>query len=130
MSATVIPFKPRSDGSTAATAPAAPANGMAQILEFPARPHSLTDGDISVLKALAPTLNGVWTCEILVNDNGNKWAVFEGLDASPLMFLICRSGYRLELFDMDGQPVVTYARMGALTMMLADAIGQRLVEPV
>jgi hypothetical protein len=127
MPATVIPFKPRAVDAVAA---AVPVNGIAQILGFPSRPHSLTAGDIAALEALAPTLNGVWTCEILVNDDGDNWAVFEALHALPLMFLVCRSGYRLELFDMEGQPVVTYINVDALTMMLADAIGQRLVASV
>ena len=127
MSAIVIPFKPRVDH---ALATAAPTNGATQILNFPSKPHSLTVGDIAGLEALAPTLDGVWTCEILVNDDGDRWAVFEGHHAPPLMFFVGRSGGRLRLFIMNGEAVVTYAKIDAMTTMLGDAIGQRLVASI
>jgi hypothetical protein len=127
MSAIVIPFKPRADGAAAAVAPA---NGSAQILEFPFRPYSLTAGDVAALEALAPTLNGIWTCEILVNDDGDRWAAFEGHHAPHLMFFVARSGPRLRLYDIEGQPVVNYDNMDALTTMLGDAVGRRLVASV
>jgi hypothetical protein len=127
MSAIIIPFKPRVDDAPAA---AVPANGTAEILEFPARPHSLTAGDIAALEALAPTLNGVWTCEILVNDDGDEWAVFKAHHAPPLMFFVARSKGCLRLFNMEGEAVLTYAQMDAMTTMLGNAVGRRLVASV
>jgi hypothetical protein len=107
-----------------------PAKGTAQILEFPSRPHSLTAGDIAALEALAPMLKGVWTCEILVNDDDETWAAFEAHHASPVLFFVARSGYRLRVFDMEGQPVITCAKVETLTTMLGDAIGRRLFASV
>jgi hypothetical protein len=127
MSAIIIPFQPRADSAVAAVAPA---NGTAQILEFPSRPHSLTARDVAALEALAPTLDGVWTCEVLVNDDGDRWAVFEGHHARPLMFFVGRNGRLLRLFNMEGELVVTYTMMDALTTMLGDAVGRRLVASV
>jgi hypothetical protein len=127
MSAIVIPFKPRADGAVAA---ATPANGTALILEFPSRPYSLTAGDVAALEALAPTLDGIWTCEILVNDEGDRWAVFEGHHAPPLTFFVGRNGHRLRLFNMEGEVVAIYDNVEVLTAMLGDAIGWRLVASV
>jgi hypothetical protein len=127
MSAIVIPFKPRPDRGVA---PVAPANGTAEIIEFPSRPHSLTVGDIAALEALAPALNGVWTCEILVNDDRDTWAVFEGHHAPPLMFFVGRSGGWLRLFNMDGEAVIKHAKIDAMTTMLGNAIGWRLAASV
>jgi len=124
MSAIVIPFKSRADGAAAA---ATPANGTALILEFPSRPYSLTAGDVAALEALAPTLDGIWTCETLVNDEGDRWAVFEGHHAPPLTFFIGRSGRRLRLFNMEGEVVAIYDNVGELTTMLGNAIGRRLM---
>jgi hypothetical protein len=126
MSAIVIPFKPRADGAAAV----ARANGTALILEFPSRPYSLTAGDVAALEALAPTLDGIWTCEILVNDDGERWAVFEGHHSPPLTFFVGRSGRRLRLFNMEGEAIVIYDNVEALTTMLGDAIGRQLVASV
>jgi hypothetical protein len=127
MPAIILPFKPRANNATTA---AVPAKGTAQILEFPCRPNSLTAGDIAALEALAPTLQGVWTCEILVNDDGDGRAVFEGHHAPPLTFFVARSRGWLRLFNMDGEPVVTHAKVDAMATMLGDAIGRRLFASV
>ena len=127
MSAIVIPFKLRADGAAAAVAPA---NSTAPILEFPSRQYSLTAGDVSALEALAPTLDGVWTCEALANDNGDRWAVFEAHHAPPLRFFVGRSGRWLQLFNMKGDLVVAYTMMDTLTTMLGDAIGRQLAASV
>ncbi len=111
MSAIVIPFEPRADEATAV---AVPANSTAPIIEFPARPHSQTAGDIAALQALAPTPDGVWGCEILVKDDGDRWAVFEGHHASPLMFYVGRSGCRLRLLNMDEEIVLACAEVNAV----------------
>ena len=124
MSAIVIPFKSRADGAAAA---ATPANGTALILEFPSRPYSLTAGDVAALEALAPTLDGIWTCETLVNDEGDRWAVFEGHHAPPLAFFIGRNRHGLRLFNMEGEVVAIYDNVGELTTMLGNAIGRRLM---
>jgi hypothetical protein len=127
MSAVIVPFKPRPDGAVAAVAPA---YGTARILEYPSHPHSLADGDISALEALAPTLGGVWTCEILVNDNDDKRAVFKDHDASALMFFVGRSSGWLRLFNKDGEAIVTYDKIDALTTELGKAFGRRPVASV
>jgi|RhiMetStandDraft_4_1073278.scaffolds.fasta_scaffold579942_1 hypothetical protein len=127
MSAIVIPFKPRADGAAAAVAPV---TGTAQILEFPSRPYSLTVGDVAALEALAPTLDGIWTCEILVNDDGDRWAAFEGHHAPLLMFFVGRSGHRLLLYDIEGQPVVIYDDVDELMTTLGGAIGRRRAASV
>jgi hypothetical protein len=124
MSAIVIPFKRRADGAVAAVMPA---NGTALILEFPSRPYSLTAGDVAALEALAPTFDGIWTCEFLVNDEGDRWAVFEGHHAPPLTFFVGRSGHQLRLFNMEGEAIVIYDNVDELTAMLGDAFGRRLV---
>jgi hypothetical protein len=64
----------------------------------------------------------------LVNEDSEKWASFEAHHASPLLFFVARSGYRLRVFDMEGQPVITFAKVEALTTMLGNAIGQRVAS--
>jgi hypothetical protein len=46
------------------------------------------------------------------------------------MFFVARSKGRLRLFNMEGEAVVTYAEMDAMTTMLGNAIGRRLVASV
>ena len=100
------------------------------ILGFPSRPYSLTEGHVAALEALAPTLDGIWTCEILVNDEGDRWAVFEGHHTPPLTFFVGRNGHRLRLFNMEGEVVAIYDNVEVLTPMLGDAIGRRFVASV
>jgi hypothetical protein len=46
------------------------------------------------------------------------------------MFFVGRSGGWLRLFNMDGEAVITHAKMDAMTTMLGDAIWRRLVASV
>jgi hypothetical protein len=63
----------------------------------------------------------------LVNDEGDRWAVFEGHHAPPLAFFIGRNRHGLRLFNMEGEVVATYDNVGELTTMLGNAIGRRLM---
>jgi hypothetical protein len=122
MSAIVIPLKPRADRATTTLAPT---EATAEIIQFPSQPYSLNPRDIAALQDLAPTLDGVWTCDTLVNDDGDAWAVFECAHIPPVTFFVCRSGRRLRLFNVEGEPVTSYASMDALTTILGEVIGRR-----
>jgi hypothetical protein len=122
MSAIVIPFKPRAGDATAV---ALPAETTAELLEFPFRPYSLNTADVAALQALAPMLAGAWTCEALVNDDGDTWAFFEDQHATLRRFIVCRSGRRLRLFNKESELVASYASVDVLTAILGDAVGRR-----
>ena len=101
-----------------------PAETTAELLEFPFRPYSLNTVDVAALQALAPMLDGAWSCEALVNDDGDTWAFFE--DHTTLrMFIVCRSGRQLRLFNKESELVASFTSVDVLTAILGNAVGRR-----
>ena len=102
----------------------------ARILEFASRPHSLTADDVAARGTLAPTLDGLWPSEFLADDDGNRWGYLRRPPPPHLMFFVGRIGRPLQLDNMNGEAIVSYDSVDALTTLLGDAIGRRLLASV